>query len=85
MVYIPKQSVKPSRADDDRLVGKRALGRGALVLREGKVSLKAEFAGLVRIDVEKLDRISSIGEITVATQRDRSAVTQGGNCWRALR
>lgn len=45
--------------------------------REGKVTLKAEQAGLLRIDTEKLEAINSIGEITIATLRDRMAVTAG--------
>ena len=44
---------------------------------EGKVSLKAAHAGLLRIDVSKLEQINSIGEITVATQRDGTAVEAG--------
>ncbi|HWI63478.1 MAG TPA: molybdopterin-binding protein [Symbiobacteriaceae bacterium] len=44
---------------------------------EGKVSLKAEYPGLLRIDVAKLDMINGIGEITIATRRDRTAVTAG--------
>lgn len=45
--------------------------------REGKVTLKAEHDGLLRIDAEKLEAINSIGEITIATLRDRMAVTAG--------
>lgn len=45
--------------------------------REGKVTLKAEHDGLLRIDTEKLEAINSIGEITIATLRDRMAVTAG--------
>lgn len=44
---------------------------------EGKVSLKAAHAGLLRIDVSKVEQINSIGEITVATQRDGMAVEAG--------
>lgn len=42
--------------------------------REGKVTLKAEFDGLLRIDTEKLEAINGLGEITIATLRDRMAV-----------
>lgn len=45
--------------------------------REGKVSLKAEFPGLLRVDAAKLEHINSIGEITIATLRDRTPVTAG--------
>ena len=45
--------------------------------REGKISLKAEYPGLLRLDAEKLERINSIGEITIATLRDRTAVEAG--------
>lgn len=45
--------------------------------REGKIALKAEHPGLLRIDVERLEQINAIGEITIATMRDRSPVTEG--------
>lgn len=45
--------------------------------REGKISLKAEFPGLLRVDAAKLEQINSLGEITIATLRDRTAVTAG--------
>jgi molybdenum cofactor synthesis domain-containing protein len=45
--------------------------------REGKVSLKAEHAGLLRVDSDRLEQINGIGEITVATLRDRTAVAAG--------
>jgi molybdenum cofactor synthesis domain-containing protein len=45
--------------------------------REGKISLKASEPGLLRIDEAKLEAINGIGEITIATMRDRSAVTVG--------
>ncbi|HWH69140.1 MAG TPA: molybdopterin-binding protein, partial [Candidatus Sulfotelmatobacter sp.] len=44
---------------------------------EGKVSLKAEHPGLLRVDVAKLEAINAIGEITIATRRDRTAVEAG--------
>jgi len=44
---------------------------------EGKVSLKAERSGLLRVDVAKLERINGIGDITIATLRDRSVVQPG--------
>lgn len=44
---------------------------------EGKVSLKAEHAGLLRIDVPRLEQINGIGEITIATRRDQTAVEAG--------
>ncbi len=44
---------------------------------EGKVSLKAEHSGLLRVDVAKLDQLNEIGEITIATLRDRSVVQPG--------
>jgi molybdenum cofactor synthesis domain-containing protein len=44
---------------------------------EGKVSLKAERKGLVRVDVAKLERLNGIGEITIATLRDRTVVEPG--------
>jgi molybdenum cofactor synthesis domain-containing protein len=45
--------------------------------REGKISLKAEHAGLLRIDAERLEQINAIGEITIATLRDSTAVEPG--------
>lgn len=44
---------------------------------EGKVALKAERKGLLRIDLPKLEQINGIGEITVATLRDRTVVEPG--------
>jgi hypothetical protein len=45
--------------------------------REGKVSLKAEHPGLLRVDPERLERINSIGEITIATLLDCTVVAEG--------
>lgn len=45
--------------------------------REGKVSLKAAHRGLLRVDAEKLEEINAIGEITIATLRDRTPVAEG--------
>lgn len=44
---------------------------------EGKVALKAEHKGLLRIDVPTLEQINGIGEITIATLRDRTVVEPG--------
>ena len=44
---------------------------------EGKVALKAARRGLLRIDVPKLEQINGIGEITIATLRDRTVVEPG--------
>ncbi len=45
--------------------------------REGKVSLKAAHPGLLRVDAAKLEAINSVGEVTIATLRDRTAVSEG--------
>jgi len=45
--------------------------------REGKVSLKAAHSGLLRVDAAKLEQINGIGEITIASLRDRTAVSEG--------
>lgn len=45
--------------------------------REGKVTLKAAHPGLLRVDVDRLEAINGIDEITIATLRDRTAVTAG--------
>lgn len=45
--------------------------------REGKVSLKAAHPGLLRVDADRLEQINAIGEITMASLRDRTAVTEG--------
>lgn len=45
--------------------------------REGKIALKAAHPGLLRVDAPRLEAINSIGEITIASLRDRSAVTAG--------
>ncbi len=45
--------------------------------REGKVTLKALFPGLLRVDIDRLEAINSLGEITIAALRDRRAVTPG--------
>lgn len=44
---------------------------------EGKVALKAEQRGLLRIDVPRLEQINAIGDITIATLRDRTVVEAG--------
>lgn len=56
-----------------------AVGSGIVMGRpsEGKVALKAAHSGLVRIDAAKLEQLNSIGEITVAALRDRTAVEEG--------
>lgn len=58
----------------------RAAGKGGLSFgapSEGKISLKAAHPGLLRIDVERLERVNSIGDITIATLRDYTAVAEG--------
>ncbi|HEY3363615.1 MAG TPA: molybdopterin-binding protein [Symbiobacteriaceae bacterium] len=58
----------------------KAAGRGGIVFgapSEGKVALKAAHPGLLRIDVDTLDRVNGIGDITIATLRDRAAVAEG--------
>ncbi len=45
--------------------------------KEGKVTLKAKHPGLLRVDAGKLEEINAIGQITIATLRDRSAVAEG--------
>ncbi|MFZ5817696.1 MAG: molybdopterin-binding protein [Bacillota bacterium] len=44
---------------------------------EGKVSLKAAHRGWLRVDAGRLERINAIGEITIATLRDRTVVEEG--------
>lgn len=44
---------------------------------EGKVILRADRRGLLRVDAAGLEAVNSIGEITVATLRDRTPVTEG--------
>lgn len=45
--------------------------------REGKVSLQAAWDGLLRVDVAALDRINAIGEVQLATARDRRPTRAG--------
>lgn len=45
--------------------------------REGKVSLKAAADGLLRIDVARLMLVNSIGEVQLATARDRRPTREG--------
>lgn len=45
--------------------------------KEGKVEMKAAHDGLLRIDVERLRRINAVGEVQMATGRDRTPVTRG--------
>lgn len=50
---------------------------------EGKVVPKAAHAGLLQVDVAKLEQVNAIGEITVATLRDGTPVAEGqvvANC-----
>lgn len=44
---------------------------------EGKVNLRAARDGLLRVDVERLRRVNSVGEIQVATATDRRPVRAG--------
>jgi len=44
---------------------------------EGKVTLKADFRGLLRVDVARLEAINSIEDITIATLRDGTLVEPG--------
>lgn len=48
--------------------------------KEGKIDLKAAYAGLLRIDVAKLEALNSIGEIQMATIRDNTPVEAGTVC-----
>lgn len=45
--------------------------------REGKLSLKAEYDGLLKIDVETLNRFNEIGEVMCATRHTNTVVKQG--------
>lgn len=45
--------------------------------REGKVDVKAVHDGLLRVDVDRLRRINSLGEVQYATGRDRTPVRAG--------
>lgn len=47
---------------------------------EGKIDLKAAHAGLLRIDIAKLEALNSIGEIQMATLRDNTPVEAGAVC-----
>lgn len=44
---------------------------------EGKVALKAAQQGLLRVDVPRLEQVNGIGDITIATLRDRTVVEVG--------
>lgn len=74
--------VEPGRIHEEEAAERlaKAAAAGGIVWgppREGKISLKAEHPGLLRVDVAKLEAINSIGEITIATLRDRTVVAAG--------
>jgi hypothetical protein len=46
-------------------------------VREGKIEVVAEADGLLRVEVEKLRQINSLGEIMIAARRTNSPVTRG--------
>lgn len=48
--------------------------------KEGKIDLKAAHKGLLRIDVASLNALNSVGEITMATIRDKTPVEAGEVC-----
>lgn len=60
-------------------IARAAAGRGLELTepREGKVEFRAVHAGLLRVDVARLERLNSIGEIQFVTARDRTGVTAG--------
>jgi len=45
--------------------------------KEGKVELKAAHRGLLRLDLERLLRFNSIGDVQMATRRDGTVVSAG--------
>ncbi len=46
-------------------------------VKEGKIELKATSEGLLQVDVERLMRINSLGEVMIATRRNFSRVKAG--------
>lgn len=60
----------------------RLLCQGANIranpVREGKIELFAEKAGLLKINPEKLIALNSIGDIAVITQRGNRGIDEGG-------
>lgn len=77
-VWEPKPGLIHEEEAAERLA---AAGVGGGIVygapREGKISPKAEHPGLLRVDEARLEQINGIGEITVATLRDRVAVEAG--------
>lgn len=45
--------------------------------KEGRVDLKAELRGLLRVDVDRLHRINGIGDVQVSTRLDYTVVQPG--------
>lgn len=46
-------------------------------VKEGKIDILADIDGLFQVDVERLDRINSLGEMMIATRHTNFAVTKG--------
>ena len=52
-------------------------GMRASAPKEGKIELTAEFDGLFRVDVERLEAVNSLDEIMIATRHGNTPVREG--------
>ena len=55
----------------------RGPGMAESEVREGKIELRAEFAGLFRVDTDRLGAVNAIDELMIATRRGNTAVRAG--------
>jgi len=62
-------------------IARAAAGRGIALSEpsEGKVELKAEHPGVLRVDVEALRRVNSVDQVTLVTRRDHTPVLHSGD------
>ncbi len=55
----------------------RGPGMAESEVREGKIELRAEYDGLFRVDAERLNAVTAIDELMIATRRGNTAVKAG--------
>jgi len=79
-VYI--LSLKPDEVHEDEAairIGKAAAGEGIDLTKpsEGKVNLKAQYKGLLKINLEGLNKINNIDMVTLSTLHNNTLVDKG--------
>lgn len=81
-IYVLEVPAGMVHEDEAGLRVARAIAGHGITLRgpkEGKYDLKAAGRGLLRINLDALERVNSIGDVQVATLRDKTVVADGDN------